>query len=92
MIILKFCKIMNKHELKEMVVETMSSVFNLQPSKIKPDSSPKNIDNWDSLNHIKLIVALEEEINTEFEPEEISIMTSLNAILEVAERKLTKKQ
>ena len=35
---------------------------------------------WDSLNHLNLIVELEDEFNVSFEPEDIAEMKSLDII------------
>ena len=49
----------------------MSDVLNIDVSLINNESSPDNIENWDSLKHMNLIVALEEEFEIEFDDEEI---------------------
>jgi len=46
-------------------------VLNIDVSLINNESSPDNIENWDSLKHMNLIVALEEEFEIEFDDEEI---------------------
>ena len=53
------------------VKKVMSDVFNIDVSLINNESSPDNIENWDSLKHMNLIVALEEEFEIEFDDEEI---------------------
>ena len=45
----------------------MSAVFNLDVNTISRISSPDNIENWDSLKHMNLIIALEEEFGIEFD-------------------------
>ena len=49
----------------------MSSVFGISKEDIKDDASPDNIESWDSLKHMNLIVALEEEFDLEI-PDKIS--------------------
>ena len=53
------------------IKKVMSDVFNIDVSLINNESSPDNIENWDSLKHMNLIVALEEEFEIEFDDEEI---------------------
>ena len=53
------------------VKKVMSDVFNIDVSLINNETSPDNIENWDSLKHMNLIVALEEEFEIEFDDEEI---------------------
>jgi acyl carrier protein len=44
---------------------------------VRPDSSPDNIANWDSLQHLNLVLALEQEFNVQFTPEEIEQILSV---------------
>jgi len=53
------------------VKQVMSNIFNVEINLIGNDSSPDNIENWDSLKHMSLIVALEEEFDIEFSDEDI---------------------
>ena len=57
--------------MEDRIKKVMSDVFNIDVSLINNESSPDNIENWDSLKHMNLIVALEEEFEIEFDDEEI---------------------
>ncbi|MBC8146901.1 MAG: acyl carrier protein [Bacteriovoracaceae bacterium] len=57
--------------MEDRIKKVMSDVFNVDVSLINNESSPDNIENWDSLKHMNLIVALEEEFEIEFDDEEI---------------------
>ncbi len=50
--------------------------------------SQDDIDNWDSLKHLSLVVALEETFNISIEPEEIEIMTDFASIVKIIDQKL----
>jgi acyl carrier protein len=43
---------------------------------ILPDSSPETIESWDSLQHLNLVLALEQEYSVQFTPEEIETLVS----------------
>lgn len=38
-----------------------ATIFEIEVSTINDDSSPDNIETWDSMNHMNLILAIEEE-------------------------------
>ena len=57
--------------MEDRVKKVMSDVFNIDIKSINDKSSPDNIENWDSLKHMNLIIALEEELEIEFSDEEI---------------------
>ena len=65
--------------MEDRIKKVMSDVLNIDVSLINNESSPDNIENWDSLKHMNLIVALEEEFEIEFDDEEI--VESMNYIL-----------
>jgi acyl carrier protein len=65
--------------MEDRVKKVMSDVLNIDIESINNESSPDNIENWDSLKHMNLIVALEEEFEIEFDDEEI--VESMNYIL-----------
>ena len=47
-------------------------VLKVNSDKVTADSSPNDTENWDSLNHLNLILCFEEKFGIEFELEEIS--------------------
>jgi acyl carrier protein len=67
------------NELKDRIIAVMQRVFGLE--QIDGNASQRAIEKWDSLGHLNLIVALEEEFGVSFEPEEITEMTSVQIII-----------
>ena len=57
--------------IEDRIKEAMSAVFNVPADEINDESSPNNIQLWDSLKHMNMVVALEEEFETEFTDDEI---------------------
>ena len=67
----------------------MATVFNVNEESISIDSSIDNVENWDSLNHTNLVVALEQGFDVTFEVEEIIEMLSFEIIALILKQKLT---
>jgi acyl carrier protein len=74
--------------IEQQVKEIFSTIFKLDISEIHEDFSQENINEWDSLKHLKLIVAIEEKFSVLLEPEEIAIMYDLNSILNLIKDKI----
>jgi acyl carrier protein len=53
-----------------------ADVFEIAINEVRPDSSPDNVETWDSTGHLNLVVALEQEFGVQFEPEEIEQLLS----------------
>lgn len=67
--------------MKEQVIAIMSEVFELDVVDFPTEINQDNIDNWDSMRHLNLIVELEDVFDKSFEPEEIAEMLTLDKIL-----------
>ena len=74
---------MNSNEIKTKVIDVIFNVFNIDKSKINQKMDLDNTDDWDSLKHMNLIIALEEEFNINFQDSEIIQINSFNKIIEV---------
>ncbi|HYU47550.1 MAG TPA: acyl carrier protein [Terriglobales bacterium] len=72
----------------EQVRAIASDIFGLPAGKITADSSPETIENWDSMQHLNLVLALEEKFGLQLSPEEIEQMKSVGAVAALVEKKL----
>lgn len=68
-----------------------ADVLEVPQDRILADSSSENVENWDSVHHLNLVLALEQEFGLQFEPEEIDEMNSVQHILVVLENKLASR-
>lgn len=66
--------------MKERIKEVMSAVFGIKSEDISNEASTETVENWDSLNHMNLIVALEEEFSIRFSDDEIIKLVTLDLI------------
>ena len=77
--------------MESRIKKVMSNVFNIDIDSINNDTSPDNVENWDSLKHMNLIVALEEELEFEFEDQEIVDSMNYALIVNIVnEKKLSR--
>ena len=62
---------------KDDVQQIFRDVFDLEDVEIYPQMSAQNVKNWDSFNHLNLILALEEKFNIRFATEEMANMANV---------------
>ena len=74
--------------MKNQIREIMSIVFGCETSDIEDGISFGSFEYWDSLAHMKLIAALEEEFEITFSDEELLEAISLALIELILERKI----
>ena len=63
-----------------------SDIFGVPTDKITPESSPETIENWDSMQHLNLVLAIEEKFGVQLEPEDIEGMKNIGAVAALVER------
>jgi acyl carrier protein len=68
------------NKVEDRIKSIMSTVFEIPEEQIKDNSSPDTIESWDSLKHMNLIIALEEEFEVEFNDNEIFEMMNYTLI------------
>ena len=73
--------------MKDAIINVFKRVFDSED--INSETSKQNMDKWDSMNHLRLIVELEEEFNISFEPEEIDEMKSIYNIEAIINKKMS---
>lgn len=68
-------------ELK--LVKIMAPIFEVEESDISENASPENIEKWDSLAHMSLVIALEQEFDIQFTEDQIVESFSFKALVEI---------
>ena len=54
---------MNRKDIEQRVRNILFSVLGIEIHKINTNTSPDTVDNWDSINHLNLMIAMEEEFD-----------------------------
>ena len=68
----------NEQKLKQII----SSVFKVDISTINNGTSPDSIESWDSLNHLNLVLAVEEGFQVTFTEEQTVEILNYELIVE----------
>jgi acyl carrier protein len=71
----------------EQVQQVMEDVFDRDDLAIKPETSADDIEEWDSLSHIRLIVALERRLKVRFKNADLDGLMNVGDLVELIDRK-----
>jgi acyl carrier protein len=63
-----------------------SDIFGVPADRITAESSPETIENWDSMQHLNLVLAIEEKFGVQLEPEDIEQMKNIDAVAALVEK------
>lgn len=69
-------------ELDTRIKEVMAEVLDIDPMLIDDNYSREETSTWDSLNHLRLITALEEAFGVKFTMQEVEEMQSYGLLKE----------
>jgi acyl carrier protein len=73
----------------EQVRSIASDLFSIPSERITAESSPENIEAWDSTQHLNLVLALEEAFDFQLSPEEMEKMRNIGEVVKVVESKIS---
>jgi len=65
-----------------------ADVLRLPLERVTSQTSPQNVEHWDSVEHLNLTLALEQELGVKFQPEDIEQMNDIAAVVQLVELKL----
>mgnify|MGYP006149640367 FL=1 len=72
---------MQKEELFENIQEIFRDIFDDEFLTIESSTNSDDIEDWDSLNHINLVVAIENEFSIKFGFDELSDLKDVGAMV-----------
>ncbi len=72
---------MANEAILETVRETMLDVFDLDDLQISDKTTAKDVADWDSLSHIRLVVAIEKHYKIRFTTAEIESFDNVGAMV-----------
>jgi len=70
-------------DVQEKVIQVLVNIFQVSADKISTKTTPDNVEKWDSMNHINMILALEQEFGIRYDEEQVVSMLSVGEIIDV---------
>lgn len=67
--------------------DIMADVLDIDAAGIGPDTSAEDVEEWDSLSHIRLMVAIERHFGITFENAEIAGLKNVGELISLIDAK-----
>lgn len=74
---------MNREEVFEKLNEVFRDVFDDESIVVTDTTTANDIEDWDSLEHINLIVAIENKFNIKFKMSEVTGLKNVGEMVDV---------
>lgn len=81
---------MEEQKIYSRLEEIFTDVFDLDEVDLDDDTTADDIDEWDSLEHINLIEAVEKEFGMKFKMGEVSTMKNVGEMVKIIKSRMTK--
>jgi len=80
---------MDNNEIMRKVTTIFQEVFDDDEMSISPEMTASDVDSWDSLTHIRLIISHELAFNIRFDTTEISELENVNDFIVLLKQKIS---
>lgn len=79
---------MGKDELRERLQEIFVDVFDDENITITDETCAEDIEGWDSLAHISILAAVQDEFKVSFDMDEIVAMKNVGEMIDAIRKKM----
>lgn len=79
---------MNKQDTLSKLQEIVQDITGDDETKLTLNTVAEDVDNWDSINHIKIILAVESEFDVSFEADEVGSIKGVRSLVDLIAAKL----
>ena len=79
---------MSSTDLYEKLTDIFRDIFDDDDLVLTEQMTAEDVDEWDSLSHIRLIVAVEKDFDVSFSSSEIASLENVAQLAELTQRKL----
>lgn len=73
------------------LTKVFEEVFDQGGLKLSPETTANDIEGWDSMSHVTMLMAVEDHFKIEFKPYEIANLVNVGALIALVEKKLAQK-
>ena len=79
---------MTREELLEAVAEILRDIFDNEELPVTEETSSADVEDWDSLEQINILVAIQEHFGIQFSLDDVKGLENVGDTLDLIERKL----
>jgi acyl carrier protein len=78
---------LSRDEILNQITDIMRDVFDEDDLEVSEETSAEDVEEWDSLSHVRLIVAIERKFGFKFKNSEIESLKNVGDLVNMVETK-----
>ena len=79
---------MTRTEILDRVAQHLSDVLDLDDVKLTEASTAEDFEEWDSINHVRLLIRIEQDFGFEFNTSEVGMVENVGQLVDLIAAKL----
>ena len=79
---------MSTTPVAQQVRQIAADIFNLPVDEITDQTSPQTLADWDSVQHLNFVLAIEAQLGVQLDPQEIEQIRSIGDATRIAETRV----
>ena len=80
---------MERSKIENSIIEMFNDVFEIKDIVINDELSQKDVEDWDSIGHVRLIIAIQEEFNIDIPIKDTISLSTVGRIIDYVCKKIT---
>ena len=79
---------MNRPQIVEKIASILSDVIDREGLTLTESTTADSVEDWDSINHVRLLMGLESELRIQFETDEVNSIKNVGGLVDIIQKKL----
>ncbi|HSC18307.1 MAG TPA: acyl carrier protein [Rhizomicrobium sp.] len=79
---------MTRQEILATIRDILADILDNESLQLTESSTAEQVQDWDSINQVKLLIGLENELNFRFSASEVEGLKNVGALIDLVQRKL----
>jgi acyl carrier protein len=79
---------LNKKQIMSRIASLLADVLEVDKVALKETTTADQVEGWDSINHVRLLIAIEREFGFEFASNEATGLRNVGALVSMIQSKL----
>lgn len=74
---------MTEKDILNLIAEKLSDILEIDDLIVTRDSSADDFEDWDSINHVRLLISIETALNISFKSGEVGMIENVGALADL---------
>jgi acyl carrier protein len=79
---------MTRDEIRARLEDWLADVLDLDQVVLKDESTAEEFADWDSVNHVRLLIKIEQELGFQFNSSDVGMVETAGELIDLIEKKL----